>query len=134
MAAGACGADGREHGRVGAGHEQRVAARDDPLGDRGDLVSGLAKPEDDFREALARGAVVIDPREAQILERLLAEFSRQLIDGGVEREVATGDDARAARGCRVGSSPWIVTCWDSAGSRKRGQILCFFDFRATRAV
>ena len=35
------------------------------------------------------GAVVIDPRETQILERLLAESSGQLIDSGVERDVAT---------------------------------------------
>ena len=48
--------DDRAHGVVGlrrrARDEQRVSARDDALGDGGDLGRRFAKPEDDFRKAL----------------------------------------------------------------------------------
>jgi hypothetical protein len=33
---------------------------------------------------------MVDTREAKILERLLSEFRGQLVDGGVEPDVATG--------------------------------------------
>ena len=40
---------------------------------RGDLRRRLAQAEDDFGEALADGAMMIDAREAEILERLRAQ-------------------------------------------------------------
>ena len=46
-------------------------ARDDACGDRGDLVRRFAQAEDDFGESLAHRAMVIDAREAEILERAL---------------------------------------------------------------
>ena len=56
-----------------AGDEQGVAGRGDPPGDGGDLGRGLALAEDDFREALAGIPLMVDPGEAQILVRFLAQ-------------------------------------------------------------
>jgi len=58
--------------------------------------------------------VVIDPRETQILERLLAEFSGQLIDSDVEREVATSETLEQRADVVWGHRRGIVTCWDCA--------------------
>lgn len=44
------------------------AARSDLGRDRGNLCWSFAKAQDDFWEALADGAVMIDAREAQILK------------------------------------------------------------------
>ena len=43
--------------------------RDDPLGNRGDLGRRFAYAKDDFRESLSNGTVMIDPCEAEVLER-----------------------------------------------------------------
>jgi hypothetical protein len=88
------GADGLEHRPVGPGHQQRVSLRHDPGGDRRRLLRGLAQPEHDFREALPCRAVVIHAGEAQILEGLRTEPARQLVDGGVEGQLATGHAAK----------------------------------------
>jgi hypothetical protein len=44
-----------------------VPARHDGVSDARDLVRGLAGPEDDLRESLTRGSVMIDPGEAEVL-------------------------------------------------------------------
>ena len=53
--------------------QQVVAGGDDALGNRGDLRRSLALAEDHFGKSLADAAVVIDAREAQVLERRLAQ-------------------------------------------------------------
>jgi hypothetical protein len=49
--------------------------------DGGNLIGGLPKPEDDFREPLAGRAVVVDPGEAQVGEGLGAEGGQQCLMG-----------------------------------------------------
>ena len=74
--------------RVGARHEQRLAARDDPLGDGGDLRRRLAEAENDLGESLAHGAMRIDAREAEILERRRAQRGQHERRSGRRVEVA----------------------------------------------
>ena len=56
-----------------SGDQQAVVGGDDPLGDRGNLLRRLARPENDFRKALAKCAMMIDAGEAQIFEGRLAQ-------------------------------------------------------------
>ncbi len=85
------GMDGVVRGWVGAGHQQRVAAGDNALGDGGDLVGGLAEAEDDLGEALALSPLVVDPGKPQVLDGLGAHFG---VDGcrGLGHVQVTGSD------------------------------------------
>ena len=68
-------------------------------GDRGDLGRCFAQAEDDFGEALADGAVVIDAGEAQILERAAraARRAARSASAGVElrRRATSSSSARS---------------------------------------
>jgi hypothetical protein len=63
------GVHGVERGPVGARDEQRLAVGDDPLGDQRNLRRRLADAEDHFGESLADGAVGVDARKAEVVER-----------------------------------------------------------------
>ena len=60
----------------------------DPSGDGGHLGWRLALAEDDLREALPGGPVMIDPGESQVLERLGAEPLQQLGLDRLDRHLA----------------------------------------------
>jgi hypothetical protein len=62
-----------ECGGVGAGDEQVVAGGDDALGDGGYLFRRFSGAENDFGKALPDAAVMVDPGEAEVLERRLAQ-------------------------------------------------------------
>ena len=55
------------------GDEQGLAVVDDVLGDGRDLFRGLPGAQDDLREPLADGAVVVDPGETEVGDRALPE-------------------------------------------------------------
>jgi hypothetical protein len=59
--------------RISSRHKQAVTGRDDAVGDGRNLDGRLAGAIDNFRKSLAQMAVMIDAREAQILERRLAQ-------------------------------------------------------------
>ncbi len=52
-------------------------------GDARDLLGGLRLAEDDLRDALAKGAVVVDRRIAELGERQVLQPGHRLVDGGV---------------------------------------------------
>lgn len=62
--------NGRKRLFAGPGDQQRVAAGDDLGRDGGDLGRGLSEAEDDFREPLAKLALMIHAGETEILVRL----------------------------------------------------------------
>ncbi len=64
---------------VGAGDEKRVPALNDSGRDGGDLIGSLADPEDDLRETLTNRSMVIDAREADVLERPIAKLCQQAL-------------------------------------------------------
>ena len=70
-------ANGLERLGARARDEQRRAASDNLGGDGRDLRRRLAQAEDDFREPLADGPVMIDAREPQILVRAGAQLVHQ---------------------------------------------------------
>ena len=72
-------ADGRIRGRVGSCHQQRVARRDNSRSDARDLLRRLAGAKDDFGKALTYRSVVVDAREAQVLERTLTQILKQAL-------------------------------------------------------
>jgi hypothetical protein len=75
-------ADGLECGRRRAGYEEILAGRHDSLGDRGDLVRGLALPENDFGEALTYAPVVVDAGKSEVL---VGPVAQKLKEAGVRR-------------------------------------------------
>ena len=77
---------------AGAGDQQVVSGGDDAGGDRGHLGRGFSLAEDDFGEALAGLAVMIDPGEPQVFERLLAQNLKELFLGRLRCD-RTGADA-----------------------------------------
>ena len=54
--------------------QQVVAGGDNSLRNRGDLLGSFSCAVDDFREALADAAVVVDARKLEILERRVAQI------------------------------------------------------------
>ena len=56
-------------GPVGPRDEERLAAGDEPLRNHGNLRRLLALPEHNLGQALSERAVMVDPREAEVLER-----------------------------------------------------------------
>jgi hypothetical protein len=103
----------------GARDEQAVAGGDDAGGDAGNLVGRLARPENDFRKALASGAVVIDTRVPQVLERGLAYKLKELVLRGLRRKRACVN--------RLQERAKLV-----AGHRPKS--LAFVDFPFSRAI
>ena len=65
---------------VSARHEQRLAARDDALGDGRNLGRRLAQAEDHLGESLAKLAMRVDAREAEVLERRRAQRRKDPAD------------------------------------------------------
>ena len=96
-----------------------MAGRDDPRGDGGNLLGRLAGTENHLRKTLARAAMVIDPGEAQVLERRLAYKLKELVVRGLRRELtrADGFEQRAK----------LVTV-------HRPKWLAFVDFPFSRAI
>jgi hypothetical protein len=77
--AGHAGGDGLENVARRSGHEQAMPRRDDPLGDARDLLGALAGSEDDLREPLTDGPMVIDPSEPEVLERCMAQNLKEAL-------------------------------------------------------
>jgi hypothetical protein len=50
---------------------------DNLRGNAGDLLRRLSKPQDDFSETLSNRTMVIDPGEAKIFKRSIAELREQ---------------------------------------------------------
>ena len=63
-----------------------MAGGDDALGDGGDLLGRLARAENDFGKTLPDAAVVVDPGEAQVLERGLAQKLKEPVVRGLRRK------------------------------------------------
>ena len=84
-------ADGLVGVGVGPGDEQAVAGADDALGDCRDLVGRLALAEDDLGEALAGGALVIDPGEPEVFERFLAQNLKEPFLGRLRSKIPCAD-------------------------------------------
>ena len=81
-----------------------MTRRDDAFGDRGDLIRRLSLPENDFREALPNGAVVVDPGEAEVLERRLAQKLKEALVRSLRRQGTwTATSSRRAARARRGS-------------------------------
>jgi hypothetical protein len=75
----------------GARDQQAVAGTDEAVGDGGDLSGSLALTENDFREALAGLAMLVDPGEPEILERLLAQDLKELRVRSLRRKISCTD-------------------------------------------
>ena len=58
---------------------------DDAFGDGGDLIRRLSRPENDFRESLPDGAVMVDSGESQVLEWCLAQKLKEAVVGSLRR-------------------------------------------------
>jgi len=86
---------------IGPRDQQAVTAVDDGSRDAGNLFGGLALTKHDLGEALADGAVVIDPREPQIFERLTIRpcqiFGAPLGVDRIEPAITDGVEERAKR-------------------------------------
>ena len=65
------------------GREEAVRAFEQTGRDAEDLVRGLALAQDDFRQPVAEGTVVVDAGKAQILVREVAEGRERLVDAGL---------------------------------------------------
>ncbi len=73
--------DALRHRRDGPGDQNiSAAALQQAARDGNDVVDGLAEPEDDFRDAVAKGAMMVHFRETKILERHVL----QAVHGGVD--------------------------------------------------
>jgi hypothetical protein len=85
-AAGAAGEGGGDLVRRGAGEQDRALAglRQELGDDGGAVLRGLARPVDRLGEALAQGAVMVDPGEAEVRVRQAAQGR----DGVVRRDGA----------------------------------------------
>ena len=96
-----------------------MAARDDGARDRRHLIGRLALAEDDFRKPLARCPMMVDAREAEVLERVGERRDPLLGLGGIEAPVAHGFEERPERGERAGSRVGRMGhgAFDSAGNR-----------------
>ena len=68
-----------------------MTAADDRLGDARDLCRGLPLAEDDLGEALTNRAVMVDPGEAEVLERIGGQLSEGLALGIGRIEPAVAD-------------------------------------------
>jgi hypothetical protein len=77
--------------------QERVARRDDTFGDGGDLVRGLSRAENHFRETLPEAAMVIDPREAKVFERRLAQILKDAVVRRLRRIVSGLDLAQEGK-------------------------------------
>jgi len=70
------GGTGRE-----AGDQDVVAHRSQTLGDGDDLLGGLALAEHHLGKSVAQAAVVVEPREAEILVGQRTQPVQRLVDG-----------------------------------------------------
>jgi hypothetical protein len=68
-----------------------VARTDESEGDGGNLSRRLALTENDFRKALSDLAMLVDSREAKIVERLLAQYLKELRVRGLGRNISGAD-------------------------------------------
>ena len=103
---------------AGPGDDERVSVGDDPLGDGRGLRGRLAGPENDLRTALAHAPVMIDPREAEILERRppqqvenarlrLLQVERAALEVGQDRAHVFGVHVCSRRSqCKAVSLTW----------------------------
>ena len=64
-------------GGVGARDQERMAGRDDALGNRGDLLGSLSGAENHLGKALSNAAMVVDPGESEVLEGGLAQILKE---------------------------------------------------------
>ena len=69
----------------GSGDQQILARGDDSFGNYGYLLGTLAGAEDDLREPLANGPVVVDPGKTKILERGVAQELKEAGMRGLRR-------------------------------------------------
>jgi hypothetical protein len=72
-------------------YEQTVARTDESERDGGNLSRRLALTENDFRKALSNLAMLVDSREAKIVERLLAQYLKELRVRGLGRNISRAD-------------------------------------------
>jgi hypothetical protein len=84
-------AHGVPHDVVCPSDEQRLAAGNDSLGDRDYLIRCLPEAEYHFGKSLPHRTVMIDPGEAQILERPVTELSEQPVVCVVGRNPTLAD-------------------------------------------
>ena len=94
------GVDGVPRRFVRARDEQRVTALDDAVGNGGDLIRRLAQAEDDFRESLTNGPVMVDAGETEVLERAVAKLRQQPPMGVVRRDATFA--YRVEQGLKLG--------------------------------
>ena len=87
VGAGEAGEDGIGAGAVGAGDEDVGGVFEEGFGDGDHLFGGFALGEDDFGDAVAEGAVVIDFGEAEVLEGQVAHAR----EGAIDFEFARAD-------------------------------------------
>ena len=78
-------------------------ARDDALGNGGNLVGSLAWAEDDLGKTLPEAAVMVDPGEAQVLERRLAQKLKKPVVRLLRCKALRLNVVQEARGGRRGS-------------------------------
>jgi hypothetical protein len=75
----------------GAGNEQALAGTDEAVGDGCDLSGSLALTENDFRKTLAGLAMLVDSREPEVLEWLLAQDLKELRVRSLRRKISRTD-------------------------------------------
>ena len=111
---------------VGARDQQAVAGRDDALGDGGDLRGGLPWAENDLWKALPDAPLVVDPGEAEVFERGLAQILKEFVLRCLRCEGAAADPLEQALELEAGHA-------DRSRSRA-SKCLTRVDFRFSRAV
>ncbi len=75
----------------GARHEQGVAPIDNLRGDVADLLRRLAGGKHHFRKPLAQLALVVHPREPEVLKGTRLDHLQHLLDGRVGSHMSGSD-------------------------------------------
>jgi hypothetical protein len=73
-------ADGRKRFRVGASDEETVVARREAQRNPGNLLRRLSESENDLRESVTKGAMMVDPGIAQVFVGQVAQALESLVD------------------------------------------------------
>ena len=115
---------------VGAGEQHVAGLGQQRCGDGGDLVGCFALAENDFRHAVAQGAMVVDFGETEI-------FKRQVPQTGPERRVDAGWRRRGhvRAGVVIVGDPFISTKSGRTSSASDGiLVICFHHVFGTSAA
>src|ERR1700679_677777 len=119
----------RFHGVEPRYHQIGFAGRD-PLADRDNLGCRFTLTENDFRQSASNRSMMIDEREAQILEGQIAQLIQRLIRadlaiGNLLQQLADFRFGHWRRGCsgRSGRLRWSVTSRTARASLRATEIV-----------